>query len=90
MTRPVDVLAVMDRQLEFTVASDYSGASDDHRDLLAARAAVAELIEADRDFDAAELELGNAKYGPYTKRLSRYTAAEKRRAAALANVGGAK
>lgn len=53
------------------------------------RAAVAELIEADRDFDAAELELGNAKYGPYTKRLSRYTAAEKRRSLALANVGGA-
>lgn len=47
-TQRIDVLAVMDRQLEFTIASDYNGAMQDHRDLVAARAAVADLI-AQRD-----------------------------------------
>lgn len=49
----VGVLAVIDRQLGFSIASDYAGASDDHRDLLAVRAAVAELIEADKAYDKA-------------------------------------
>lgn len=41
----VDVLAVLDRQMEFTGASDYTGASDDHRDMIAARAVVVQLID---------------------------------------------
>lgn len=49
----VDALAVLDRQLQFTIASDYSGASDDHRDLVASRAAVAELMAAAEDARSA-------------------------------------
>jgi hypothetical protein len=45
----MDVLAVLDRQMEFTIASDYPGASTDHRDMCAARDAVAELIDFLRD-----------------------------------------
>lgn len=53
LNRPcgVDVLAVLDQQLQFTVASDYNGAAQDHRELLAARAAIAEMIAAAKEVD---------------------------------------
>jgi hypothetical protein len=86
MSAPVDVRAVIRAVIEELRATGNTGHV---QNLLDADVAVVELIEADRDFDAAELELGNAKYGPYTKRLSRYTAAEKRRSLAVARVGGA-
>jgi len=53
MSAPVDPLVVLDHQLAFTVASDYNGAAQDHRDLVAARVAVEELIE--RNHEAAEV-----------------------------------
>jgi hypothetical protein len=82
---PVDVLAVIDNQLEYTAASDYPGASDEHRDLLATRAAVAELIEADREYDAALILCGPAGICGGV----RMGKAIRRRNAALANVGSA-
>lgn len=75
----VDVLAVLDRQMEFTIASDYPGAYDDHRDMVATRFAVAELIEAARDATAVL----QAKASPMEQETP------SRLYAALARVGGA-
>ena len=70
-TKRVDVLAVLDRQMQFTIASDYPGASDDHRDLVAARDAVAELIEA-----ACEVPLSYDYHGnPASPEEARFIAA---------------
>ena len=94
----VDVLAVLDRQMEFTVASDYPGASDDHRDMLAARDAVAELIAADQEYDAAradaeryakKLDGAQPPLNEVMDRITRVRVATARRATALARVGGA-
>ncbi len=49
----VDVLAVMDRAVTFAAAYNLPNSAEDYA---AALAAVAELIEADREYDAAENE----------------------------------
>lgn len=51
----VDVIAAIDGQLEFTAASDYPGAPAAHQSLLAARTAVADLIDAARKLRAAHV-----------------------------------
>lgn len=89
-SKVVDVLTVLDRQLEFTVASDYSGASDDHRDLLAARAAVADLIEAaklaKREVETVcRIEGGDLEYGSAVKLGKAASSLH----TALARIGGA-
>ena len=45
---------------------------------------VRELVEADREYDAAEAGLSRNGDGPLSKRLARFNAAGKRRSAALA------
>ena len=86
--QPVDVLAVLDAEIveaaklqEFSAAQGIHSQVREHAkhriQLTEARAAVAELIEADRDFDYAE---GTGDY-------LRMKAARERRAAALARCG---
>lgn len=82
-----DVLAVLDRQLKFTVASDYSGASQDHRDMVATRAAVSELIEAAKNASAI---LGHAYHTQIHGELEHDAHdAYQRLDAAIARVGSA-
>ena len=52
--------------------------------LLKARAAIAELIAADKEYDEANENFANAKAGSVAQRMSRFSAAERRRASALA------
>ncbi len=95
----VDVLAVMDARILKAFARDtgpFRVNKDSATELAAAlaavieaRAAVAELIEADKEYDEAYNGLSDNKAGPLTQRTRRMDAAEKRRAAALARVGGA-
>lgn len=80
----VDVLAVL---------ADYSAQHGDPDDFEQARAAIAGLIEADREYDAALEQRNN----PPNKRMRtlqdievRWARAICRRASALARVGGAK
>lgn len=54
-----------------------------------ARAAVAELIEAAREFHEANENIGDRKAGNAHERLKRYGTSERRIRAALARVGGA-
>jgi hypothetical protein len=107
MSGPVDVLAVLDAEIK-----DIAGLSCNHDDgeallrakeksLRAARTAVAELIEADREYDAALTELSDlnrriAEHGwievehdALRKAGRRLVHAQSRRHAALANVGSA-
>ena len=81
-TEPVDVLAVMDSctdELEKQPGCYYTDAAK----LQEARAAIAELIEADKAYDYAR-----RPNRPQNQHDLRETA--ERRAAALANVGGGK
>ena len=80
----VDVMGVMDRAVVF---AERTGSAEDLANFREARAAVAELIEADKAFD-----FERDGYNPlYASRewLDLYKAAEDRRAAALARVTGA-
>lgn len=109
MTAPVDVLAVMDAaiaaahsrlkdaQTEGTVAAS-AFRSSQLDGILQARAAIAELIEADREFDAAHHDWEHVTaHDPqetsdedWRRIADRFEAATMRRIAALARVGGAK
>lgn len=93
MTAPVDVLAVMDR------AADRAALLPELAyDLTNARAAIAELIEADREFDAAHHDWEHVTaHDPqetsdedWRRIADRFEAATMRRIAALARVGGGK
>lgn len=50
MNAPVDVLHAIDRQLAYIDASDYEGARDEYRELLAARKTMAELLDVVKRF----------------------------------------
>jgi len=79
----IDVLAVIDDLVSFEerMAEAEPRANHEAREALAA---VAELIEADREYDAAGREWDY--YKPYES-YQRKEAAHRRRAAALANIG---
>lgn len=88
MSAPVDVLAVLDRVIE---RSGHIVASD----VVAVRAAVAELIQADREHDAAREAVTasmrrGAPKGALKAARERFDNAAARRRAALARCGGAK
>ena len=101
MNAPVDVLAVMDR----SVAREYNPFERDnqsllHAHLIEARAAVAELIAADRAFDVTKahrieadnrITRGDRSDDAFRRQASTHHAhdrAVERRAAALARVQG--
>ena len=94
MTAPVDVLAVIDSctdELEKQPGCYYTDAAK----LQEARAAIAELIEADKAYDTARSRYDHAfRDGPHGNLDEQRDAqhmlreAKKRRAAALARVGG--
>lgn len=77
---PVDVLAVLDLAL-MHAGADLSVERDVEDDLSDARAAVAELIDADREYDAA------MSCEADTDGMLRRESARARRRAALARVG---
>lgn len=94
MSERIDVLAVM--WADAADAAQYRGLylpERNPKDLLKrsdeARAAVAELIEAAREFHEANENIGDRKAGNAHERLKRYGTAERRIRAALARVGGA-
>lgn len=97
MTAPVDVLAVYDRLLrEVPMGAGHM------QNIVAARAAIAELIEADKEYNAAKhahtciahetYKVG--EWGDHDERMraasQRLLLAGERRRAALARVGGGK
>lgn len=89
---PLDVLSVMDwATATFTRLRDESGGADhrlDVEDATVARAAVAELVEADRAYDAAKAKYGSDNHweDPSDAAKARFalSAAAARRASALA------
>jgi hypothetical protein len=90
---PVDVLAVMDAMVlsaqRLAAGEPVTSCEATVEVARQTRAAIAELIEADREYDAAwAVEWGEGGAAPKTV-SDRRIAAGKRRAAALANVGGA-
>lgn len=95
MSAPVDVLAVMDSMTVWArLRADPAWAAKAEE----ARAAVAELIVADTELDAAiaaydnaiTIMMGGVDYvSPSDPAVERFDAAKARRAAALARVGGA-
>lgn len=83
MSAPLDVLAVMERAFDYAVADrQYEDAADLHN----ARAAVAELISADTEYDRARAAwlADNSKHDEFLATR----AAWDRRAAALARIKG--
>jgi hypothetical protein len=90
VTAPVDVLAVMTSTIR---TLSIGGVPDEAQQIHKARAAVAELIEADRHYDDAKFGLAHARYNgePLHTWAKDCAEADIRRAAALARVqGGAK
>lgn len=96
----VDVVAVWDREIDafrktevmiaISVPERRQAYADQLASLTAARATIAELIAADREFDAANDAYSSAKTGkPRNDAWDRVLAARERRQAALANVGSA-
>jgi hypothetical protein len=88
-TKPqaVDVLAVMERAESVLWGINHNG---DAEDTEKARAAVAELVKADREYDEARESLDNARNtSAGTECWNRLIIAKKKRAAALARIGGA-
>lgn len=84
MSEKIDVLAVMDR-MERAARNVFHSVLP--ADVAEARAAVAELIEADREYDAAFAdELESRDWDANTVKLARRKAARERRTAALARV----
>lgn len=103
MSAPVDVLAVMTVSERLLANSDFHGAVAYVNRVTEARAAVAELIEADKEYDAAseylaanpdpnpDAESTPEQWASYSKHLDakeRMRAARNRRDAALAKCGG--
>ena len=90
--KPVDVLAVIDAERNLVVAASAISGLNAIPAHDAMRAAVAELIEADKEYDAAcEASRGSAFASSEVREAAqaRWRAAKARRAAALARVGGA-
>lgn len=90
MSAPVDVLAVLSRR-----SAELTRKYGADNDLAAVRAAVAELIEADKEYDVARAALtAYLLSGADTRPMSetgleeRFNAADARRTAALARFGG--
>jgi len=83
----VDVLAVMDRAAGLHWDHEENA---DAEDMEAARAAVAELIEADREYDEARAEMDRRRNDITPLLWNRWVRALDRRAEALARIGGAK
>jgi len=90
VSAPVDVLAVLDEVQDWLYRSSESRGDDDRAEAVKqARAAVAELIEANIEFDAAHMAYSAAKTGkPRNDAWARVVAAVDRRHAALARVAG--
>ncbi|MFD0738281.1 hypothetical protein ACFQZQ_03120 [Lysobacter koreensis] len=89
MSAPVDVLAVMgDAECRWRLVHETTKADA----MAEARAAVAELIAADREYDAAKVELATQRrqVGAVATAEVRWHRAVARRAASLARIGGAK
>lgn len=82
-TEQVDVLGVLDREIVRAGGQEYAVG----RELIEARAAIAELLEADREYDEV-LERGLDGCSGFGE--GRFRKAKQRRAAALARIGGAK
>lgn len=102
MSAPVDVLAVISAEVRRRRNSQNSKNRDGQfadadragakaAEMEAARAAVAELIEADKELDAAYAEFPGlrAERAAIEKAAMRVNVAIARRTAAIANVGGA-
>jgi hypothetical protein len=88
---PVDVLAVMDFEREVAIeCGTLIAGSTRYTSVQAARAAVAELIEAAGEFHEANEKIGDRKFGNAHERLKRYGTAERRLRAAIARCGGVK
>lgn len=99
MSAPVDVLAVMDAEIRdlpgMAMSIEFAGAKygwkcdvkEAIRRLSEARAAVAELIAADTEYDAAHSAWVSGPYVTHAQ-YERLQAAKVRRAAALARVKG--
>ncbi|WP_339829432.1 hypothetical protein [uncultured Arenimonas sp.] len=103
MNATVDVLAVMQRHVDAALAAYNTAARDAYsedeiaeavklnewlRGAATARAAVAELVEADREYDEAMEALKNTRNtGASTESWNRMVSAKNRRAAALAKFG---
>jgi hypothetical protein len=92
MSGQMDVLAVLD---EFVVVVGDECVNDPVVRLREARLAVAELVEADREYDAAyaavgELRDGVSTIGEVVHAEGALRRAQSRRATALARCGGAK
>jgi len=85
MANKIDVLAVLD----FLASHDWDGDELPGNEAVAeARAAVAELIEADKAFDIAMDDYHSTAPAHRGKRWPAVTVARERRAAALARVTG--
>jgi len=83
--QPVDVLAVMDDAAEkYTERGTFSKA----KAMREARAAVAELVEADKEYDAARAAYEACAYVGECHHKRTLKKAEERRRAALARVQG--
>lgn len=95
MTDRIDVLAVLDTVIDACVCGDHN--CEGCLRLIDSRLAIAELIEADREFDAAHHDWEHVTaHDPqetsdedWRRIADRFEAATMRRIAALANVGGA-
>lgn len=98
----MDVLAVLDEAQDWLYRSSESRGDDERAEAVKqARAAVAELIEADKEYDAAIAEgkeltrkvaedgWFELKFDALRKSGERVVAAQMRRAAALSNITGA-
>jgi hypothetical protein len=81
--QPVDVLAVMDGAIQTFCSSNFTDRYRQGPDMREARAAVAELIEADREYDEAK---SNFWKGPAAAAVYHLSLA--RRRAALARCAG--
>lgn len=90
MSGPVDVLAVMDAAIDNLQSAGYIGNTIGMKE---SRAAVAELIEADQEYDAARAAHasahGRGRHHELLGARTRFDAARARREVALANVGSA-
>lgn len=88
MSAPVDVLAVLDESIR---RAEERGNIERSDRLQAARAAVAELIAADLEYDAACIHVGEAMFGCREQRklaAARSARSNFRRIAAIARVQG--
>lgn len=95
MSATVDVRAALDQAIERNIERGAAKGSPSDRSLREARAAIAELIEADKEYDAAReamtaylLSVTDTRPMTATGLEERFNAADARRAAALVRVQG--